>query len=453
MGCVCGKNEDNQEFVRSGTDRSVQTILGSATPAPRSNIRRPETIFWSPSIMIHRDDKKRKNIMQEILHTEKTYIRGLLIIYSVFLDPLWKQRRIQKNVYDRFGSIELLMKFHQRFYENMKEELTKVDKNESDLMAQILKDFDDLGLYSAFVTQYEIILQTIATMRKDSSINKHFINCDKQKGYDINAYLILPIQRVTRYKLLFTELLKSTPEEYVTHGDLKKILGKVENAVKYTNDVKRDHENFMCILQMSAKIKNLDCSLYQEDRILIFESSCKFVREDSEELQSGYLIVFNDLLVTCTSDWEKRSLVEIDNVESANIEDVYLHLRFSEDTDNNKRVIEDMTMVAPMTVNPVASSRMKQSTSSGNVGDTIMAQDEEQAKEWLEMIKNHTFYNQDEGSQVSILAQIRTRAPTILTPMALSFPIHDANLLLDDSEESSTDIDDDGMFELTSHEV
>eukprot|EP00493_Phyllostaurus_siculus_P027487 UN27834 len=149
--------------------------------------------------------------MQEILHTEKTYIRGLLIIYSVFLDPLWKQRRIQKNVYDRFGSIEVLMKFHQRFYENMKEELTKVDKNESDLMAQILKDFDDLGLYSAFVTQYEIILQTIATMRKDSSINKHFINCDKQKGYDINAYLILPIQRVTRYKLLFTELLKSTP--------------------------------------------------------------------------------------------------------------------------------------------------------------------------------------------------------------------------------------------------
>jgi len=244
----------------------------------------------------------------------------------------------------------------------------------------------------------------------------------------------------------------------VTHGDLKAILGKVEQAVEHTNEVKRNHENFMCILQMSAKIKNLGCSLYQEDRILIFESGCQFVREDSEELESGYLIVFNDLLVTCTSDWEKRSLVEMDNVESANIEDVYLKLRFSADTDtvsqnSQKRVIEDMTKVAPMTFTPVASSRMKQSTSlESTVGDTIMAKDEEQAKQWMNMIKDHTFYKQDEGSHVSVLAQIRTRAPTILTPMALSFPMHDANLLLDDSEESSDTIDDDDMFKLA-HEV
>jgi len=453
MGCICGKNEQNQEFVRSVTDRSVETMLRSATPAPRSELNKLRTIIFTPSIMVHSDDKQRKNILQELVHTEKTYIRGLQKIYSIFLDPLWEARRIQKSVYDRFGSIDMLLKFHQRFWENMNKELTKLDKNESDLMAQILKDFDDLGLYFAFVTQYETILQTIATMRKDSSINKHFINCDKKKGYDINAYLVLPIQRVTRYKLLFTQLLKSTPEEYVTHGDLKAILGKVEQAVEHTNEVKRNHENFMCILQMSAKIKNLDCSLYQEDRILIFESGCQFVGEDSEKLESGYLIVFNDLLVTCTSDWEKRSMVEMDNVESANIEDVYLKLRFSEDTDRQKRVIEDMTMVAPMTFTPVASSRMKQSTSlECTVGDTIMAKDEEQAKQWMDMIKNHTFYKQDEGSHVSVLAQIRTRAPTILTPMALSFPMHDANLLLDDSEESSDTIDDDDMFQMA-HEV
>jgi len=153
MGCICGKNEDNQEFVRSVTDRSVETILRSATPAPRSELNKLRTIIFTPSIMVHSDDKQRKNIMQELVHTEKTYIRGLQKIYSIFLDPLWEARRIQKSVYDRFGSIDMLLKFHQRFWKNMNKELTKLDKNESDLMAQILKDFDDLGLYFAFVTQ------------------------------------------------------------------------------------------------------------------------------------------------------------------------------------------------------------------------------------------------------------------------------------------------------------
>ena len=45
---------------------------------------------------------------------------------------------------------------------------------------------------------------------------------------DLPSLLIMPIQRIPRYRLLFEELLKETPEDHLDYDDIKAALKEIE---------------------------------------------------------------------------------------------------------------------------------------------------------------------------------------------------------------------------------
>ena len=50
-----------------------------------------------------------------------------------------------------------------------------------------------------------------------------------QKGIksDFLSFLILPIQRIPRYKMLLSEILINTPEEHVEYASLQKVVNEI----------------------------------------------------------------------------------------------------------------------------------------------------------------------------------------------------------------------------------
>ena len=50
------------------------------------------------------------------------------------------------------------------------------------------------------------------------------------KGLDLRSFLIMPVQRVPRYRLLLKELLKRTPEGHADRASIQEALGKVEEV-------------------------------------------------------------------------------------------------------------------------------------------------------------------------------------------------------------------------------
>ena len=61
-------------------------------------------------------------------------------------------------------------------------------------------------------------------------------------GQTVESYLILPVQRVPRYKLLLSELRKRTPKDHPDYAPLEEAIAKVNAAAHVINDTLKDRE-------------------------------------------------------------------------------------------------------------------------------------------------------------------------------------------------------------------
>jgi len=74
---------------------------------------------------------------------------------------------------------------------------------------------------------------------------------------DIYAYLLLPMQRVTKYPLLLKSLLKKTPEDHADYEFLKASISEIEHTIKSINEYTKRRDEIARILTIEKK---LDCS-------------------------------------------------------------------------------------------------------------------------------------------------------------------------------------------------
>lgn len=69
----------------------------------------------------------------------------------------------------------------------------------------------------------------------------------------------MPVQRIPRYKLLLTELLKYTPEDHSDYQDLAAAVSLVSGVVNSINeDIKRQEKRFKVSFGISQSIDQKD---------------------------------------------------------------------------------------------------------------------------------------------------------------------------------------------------
>ena len=70
----------------------------------------------------------------------------------------------------------------------------------------------------------------------------------------LEALLIVPIQRVPRYRLLLTELISHTDEEDSEHTILNAALNQVEMVARHINEQIRDQENMQRMIRIQKSL-------------------------------------------------------------------------------------------------------------------------------------------------------------------------------------------------------
>lgn len=86
-----------------------------------------------------------------------------------------------------------------------------------------------------------------------------FLNQDcRQKeevgGRDLDSFLILPVQRIPRYNLLLTELIKHTWTDHMDYDNLKKSLEKIQQVASYMNERKREAETLSKMIEIQNRV-------------------------------------------------------------------------------------------------------------------------------------------------------------------------------------------------------
>ncbi|KAF9954382.1 hypothetical protein BGZ70_010585, partial [Mortierella alpina] len=89
------------------------------------------------------------------------------------------------------------------------------------------------------------------------------------KNLDFQSYLMLPVQRIPRYRMLLESLLRHTPEDHPDHRKLQSAFKSMEHTANFVNETIRQHEMFGEMVDLQSKITGLAELLVTPGRALL----------------------------------------------------------------------------------------------------------------------------------------------------------------------------------------
>jgi hypothetical protein len=200
------------------------------------------------------ENKKRFYVIQEIISTEMTYIERLKLTLEYVIKPLTELKVIDvadmNQQFETFGKVYELHSRHS-ISGSTSRNLTFVDL------------FEDMGrnidIYSTYLVNYEPAMQRRAALLTSNRKFADFVdkvqkNPDLQ-GQNLESLLILPVQRIPRYRLLLEQLLKYTTNDHPDYQTVQSALDKICELAHYNNEAIRARENNNKLMSIMMQIQ------------------------------------------------------------------------------------------------------------------------------------------------------------------------------------------------------
>ncbi|WVQ73148.1 hypothetical protein IAR50_002712 [Cryptococcus sp. DSM 104548] len=344
-----------------------------------------------------KDDKcKRAKIIHEIWETERTYVRNLGELVTIYVKPSTKLVNPNKSAVETvvpsserkivFGGIESILAIHRDNFlpalEKVVKTLIESEGNADDgemstetayRVGEVFRTYIAyMKQYSTYITNFDNALARMKTWSgtqsgtstpafpgkagpnlsstainagmsaislsaatptasgpQMSSSQKKRVKAFLQKGKDhpmhsqisLESYLLLPIQRIPRYKLLLTELAMCTPARTDGFRDtLDDALIEISSLASLMNEEKRDADSRLRLINWQKRFTNSGRSpLVQPHRRLMFEGPLTLSRivKKASNFTEREIVVETEGDKTVTSS---KTVVPVDHVVPESVE-------------------------------------------------------------------------------------------------------------------------------------
>uniref|UniRef100_A0A6A7G6Q8 Pleckstrin domain-containing protein n=1 Tax=Hirondellea gigas TaxID=1518452 RepID=A0A6A7G6Q8_9CRUS len=289
-----------------GLSRIGSTPLGVG---PTSPISPGATGTKKPKIQI------RERVVNEILSTELTYIQSLRVLDKLYIQPLTalaaaggsKTVLQKKHIEAIFSNIAFILPLNEKFYEDINQSISSWD-NECTQIAPIFADFVPyFKMYTSYVNNHD---NAVEVLQKQSETNEKF-----QKFSELNeenpeansqklaSFLILPIQRIPRYRLLLEELKKNTDPNHPDFEGLGVAVDLVKKVANTINESVRAQANRAQIISIQDRFQG-DVTFVEPSRRFIREGALTKICRASDRKYSFFL--FSDLIVYASKGYKLK---------------------------------------------------------------------------------------------------------------------------------------------------
>jgi len=243
--------------------------------------------------------RKKRETIKELFYTERTYVKHLENCVTHIVNPVvngqvkfWKDPAQQKEVCEQvFRNIAEICGLSVEFLRKLEEREKQYPNNSKvgDLFLSVMEHL--LKCYAIYVQGFHQSVEYL-----DTVTNKKWVEFLKQQSNELNkplnSFLILPVQRLPRYEMLFEQLYDLTPEEHVDKADLRVAVKLVKEV---NEDIDRQTQNRNKIIQIQKMIVGCP-NLVKLDRYFIRQGEMQYVRKKKKK-ETCYLFLFNHLLV------------------------------------------------------------------------------------------------------------------------------------------------------------
>uniref|UniRef100_A0A669F540 TIAM Rac1 associated GEF 2a n=1 Tax=Oreochromis niloticus TaxID=8128 RepID=A0A669F540_ORENI len=218
--------------------------------------------------------QRLRKVIQELVDTEKSYVKDLVCLFDIYLTPLQKETFLSKDEMEAlFGSLPEMLDFQRVFLQTLEERIATCPNFSSletpeqfkkllfPLGGSFLYYADHFKLYSGFCANH-IKVQKVLERAKTDAAFKQFLearNPTNQHSSSLESYLIKPVQRVLKYPLLLRELVSLTDAESPEHTHLTEALRAMEKVASHINEMQKIYEDYGCVFdQLAAEQSGAD---------------------------------------------------------------------------------------------------------------------------------------------------------------------------------------------------
>jgi hypothetical protein len=263
--------------------------------------------FVVTSFFTSKEAKKlgeRNKIINEIMSTERSYVRSLNALRVHYIDPL--KREVMEDdkipftyndIEKVFLNIEQIILIHHVLLQELE---TKIEGWPKIYLGEVFVNYSQFfSIYEQFINNYDIAIAHLKGLRQripklDEFCNNQIVHSG---NLNITSILIMPVQRLPRYKMLLEQLLKHTDRDHIDYKELERALAKISESVLLINEKKREHEN----TQISQEVKSImgskvfwNMNLLKRKFIM---AKTMNVTKDSGKQVKNYVYFFQDLLI------------------------------------------------------------------------------------------------------------------------------------------------------------
>eukprot|EP01114_Cavostelium_apophysatum_P021653 TRINITY_DN7619_c0_g1_i1.p1 TRINITY_DN7619_c0_g1~~TRINITY_DN7619_c0_g1_i1.p1 ORF type:complete len:750 (+),score=247.47 TRINITY_DN7619_c0_g1_i1:129-2378(+) len=294
------------------------------TLAQRSSLRR-QMSHMRPQLL------RREKIAKEFLDTEKSYVENLNVAIKNYLKPLTdlvlKGDPILSSdeIKSIFSIIEIIARINGDFLAELQARM-KTWNSANTVLGDIflsLASADKLKVYTRYINNYDATMNVYGKCRKSNAKFAEYIDkvraTPEVRHLDLLSFLIMPVQRIPRYILLLTDLLKQTPKEHPDHAGISSSLEKIKAVADQLNEAKRKAEN-------SNRVATIQNSLIGEEELVkegrSFIKEGILLRKEKKSTKYCYFFLMTDILLNTTQKKQKYKLVNMISLGDLKLEDV-----------------------------------------------------------------------------------------------------------------------------------
>ncbi|KGQ01445.1 hypothetical protein PAAG_11792 [Paracoccidioides lutzii Pb01] len=259
-------------------------------------------------------EKKRQEIIFEIMYTERDFVKDLEYLRDFWMRPLRSanntnlspvpEHRREKFIRTVFSNCLEVLAVNSRLSEalNARQKEASVVKTVGDIFLQFVPRFDPFIKYGAnqLYGKYEFEKER-ASNPAFSKFVEETERLKESRKLELNGYLTKPTTRLARYPLLLEQVVKNTADDNPDKKDIPKAIAIIRDFLSRVNTESGKAENHFNLVQLNMALKfspgdYVDLKLTEENRVMLTKMAFKKGPTDSAEV-TAYLFDHAVLLV------------------------------------------------------------------------------------------------------------------------------------------------------------
>ncbi len=241
-----------------------QRASGESSEASESAAARSGAPSWSSLVGrellsgLSDTERKRQEAIFELIATETAHVRDVQIIVEVFFNSMQSMLSAKASTVI-FANIESVLVTAVSYLSDL-EARQKEDRLFVGAIGDVLeRHMPAMSVYLPYCVNQQSASEILAAERKrDTRVDIHLLNLRSNhpaaRGLDLSHFLLVPMQRLTRYPLLLAQILRYTPEDHVDHARVASAKQTAEDILAKTNEAIRENEDTTALSKLSQNL-------------------------------------------------------------------------------------------------------------------------------------------------------------------------------------------------------